>query len=73
MEKHERIVSIKTSVESSGGTEEEVADVLEMMSPAEWEQVEKLHQQLDKIRQAQIQAEQTMFIFKQFLQFINKS
>jgi hypothetical protein len=48
LDKHERIESIASSLRETGGTEEQLEEVAEMMTPPEKEAVRKIHLKLDK-------------------------
>merc|ERR1719154_630676 len=73
LDKHERIESIAASLRASGGTEEQLEEVDEMMTPPEKEAVKKIHQKLDKLSKAQAQADETLFVLKLYLKFKSKS
>eukprot|EP00090_Calanus_glacialis_P001232 TRINITY_DN10858_c0_g1_i1.p1 TRINITY_DN10858_c0_g1~~TRINITY_DN10858_c0_g1_i1.p1 ORF type:complete len:520 (+),score=189.65 TRINITY_DN10858_c0_g1_i1:34-1593(+) len=73
LDKHERIESIAASLRASGGTEEQLEEVAEMMTPPEKEAVKKIHLKLDKLSKAQAQADETLFVFKLYLNVKCKS
>jgi len=69
LEKQERIESIAASLRDGGGTEEQLAEVSEMMSPPERESAAKVHGRLDKISQAMVQTDETLFILQLYLRY----
>jgi len=73
LDKHERIESIAASLRSSGGTEEQLEEVMEMMTPPEREAVRKIQLKLDKLNKAQIQVDETLFTMSLYLHYKSKS
>jgi len=69
LDKHERVESIAASLRENGGTEEQLEEVAEMMTPPEIEAVRKIQLKLDNLSKAQIQADETLLLLKQFLHF----
>jgi len=73
LDKHERIESIAASLRETGGTEEQLEEVEEMMTPPEKEAVRKIQLKLDSLSKAQMQADDTLLLFQQFLHFTTNS
>merc|ERR1719186_1132701 len=73
LDKHERIESIAASLKASGGTEEQLEEVAEMMTPPEKEAVKKIHLKLDKLCKAQSQADETLFVLSLYLYYQTKA
>jgi len=72
MDKYERIESIAASLKASGGTEEQLEEVEEMMTPPEKEAVKKIQLKLDKLNKAQSQADETLFVLRLYLFYLSK-
>eukprot|EP00092_Neocalanus_flemingeri_P103464 GFUD01132418.1.p1 GENE.GFUD01132418.1~~GFUD01132418.1.p1 ORF type:complete len:521 (+),score=211.52 GFUD01132418.1:39-1601(+) len=69
LDKHERIETIAASLKASGGTEEQLEEVAEMMTPPEKEAVKKIHAKLDKLSEAQSQADETLSVLRLYLDY----
>merc|ERR1712096_57483 len=70
LDKHERIAA---SLKASGGTEEQLEEVAEMMTPPEKEAVKKIHLKLDKLCKAQSQADETLIVLSLYLYYQTKA
>lgn len=66
-EKHEKIERIASDIRASGGTDEQLEEVAEMMTPPEKDAVAKVYLKLEKLKKAQIQADETLFMLKLYL------
>jgi len=73
LEKHARIETLAEELLNNGGTQEQLEEVEEMMSPPEREAVSKVHQQLQKLANARIQVEETLFIIETYVKITETS
>ncbi|KAG0711414.1 DNA-directed RNA polymerase III subunit RPC3 [Chionoecetes opilio] len=66
LDKRIRVDSIVENLRQSGGTEEQVREVEEMMTEAEVKQVEKVSSTQDRLFDSEIGLDETMFILQMF-------
>ncbi|XP_045129166.1 DNA-directed RNA polymerase III subunit RPC3-like [Portunus trituberculatus] len=69
LDKRMRVDSIVENLRQSGGTEEQVREVEEMMTPAEVQQVEKVSSTQDRLFDAEIGLDETIFVLQMFLYY----
>jgi len=69
LDKQERIESIISRLQAEGGTEEQLTEVAEMLTPFEKETVGKVHRQLGKLSSSRMQVAETLFILKTHLHY----
>ena len=67
LEKQERIEAITATLRASGGNEEQLRDIQEMMSPLETEALAKVHSKLSGLSNALAQSSDTLLLLKIFL------
>ena len=69
LDKRMRVDSIVENLRQSGGTEEQVREVEEMMTAGELQQVEKVVATQDRLFDSEIGLDETMFILQMFLYY----
>lgn len=69
LDKRMRVDSIVENLRQSGGTEEQVREVEEMMTPAEVQQVEKVSSTQDRLFDSEIGLDETIFVLQMFLYY----
>ncbi|KAG0695401.1 DNA-directed RNA polymerase III subunit RPC3 [Chionoecetes opilio] len=69
LDKRIRVDSIVENLRQSGGTEEQVREVEEMMTEAEVKQVEKVSSTQDRLFDSEIGLDETMFILQMFVYY----
>lgn len=69
LDKRTRVDSIVENLRQSGGTEDQVREVEEMMTPGELQQVEKVSATQDRLFDSEIGLDETMFILQMFIYY----
>jgi len=69
LEKKERMECIRSSLKETGGTEEQLEEVEDMMSPFEKESEKKVAKRLYKLEQAAFQTDETLFTLELYLTY----
>jgi len=69
IDKRDKVEAILESVRQEGGTEEQLAEVAEMISPPEQEELARLTRRLDQIMLAQTNTQQSLFILQTCLRY----
>ncbi|KAK7078644.1 DNA-directed RNA polymerase III subunit RPC3 [Halocaridina rubra] len=66
LEKHIRVATIVENLNQSGGTEDQIQEVLDMMTPNEKEHLEQVNKIQDKLHVSEIALDDTIFILQMF-------
>ncbi|XP_050699805.1 DNA-directed RNA polymerase III subunit RPC3-like [Eriocheir sinensis] len=69
LDKRTRVESIVENLRQSGGTEEQVREVEEMLTEGEVQQVEKVTATQDRLFDAEIGLDETLFVFQMFMYY----
>jgi DNA-directed RNA polymerase III subunit RPC3 len=69
LEKYARVEGILESVRAEGGTEEQIEEVEDMLTPPEKESILKLQYRTEQLNLAQMAAAETLFILKTYLRY----
>ncbi|KAL0276330.1 UNVERIFIED_CONTAM: hypothetical protein PYX00_003922 [Menopon gallinae] len=73
LDKKQRIDAIALHMRKEGATDEQVAEIEEMITPPEITLLETIHQKVNKLSQAELQIDETLFILQLYLRFQNNN
>ncbi|PNF18354.1 DNA-directed RNA polymerase III subunit RPC3 [Cryptotermes secundus] len=69
VEKQQRIESITLTMREQGATAEQLAEIEEMLTPPEQALLEKVRTMINKLSEAELQLDETMFILQLYLSY----
>ncbi|KAK6636612.1 hypothetical protein RUM43_010274 [Polyplax serrata] len=69
LEKKQRIDAIILHMRKEGASDEQVSEIEEMVTPPELALLEKIHLNVNKVSQAELQIDETLFILQLYLNF----
>ncbi|XP_012531114.1 DNA-directed RNA polymerase III subunit RPC3 [Monomorium pharaonis] len=69
IEKQLRVQILSTNLREHGATEQQLADIAEMMTPSETEQLERAQNAIKKLTAAELQIDETLFIFSMYFRY----
>ncbi|KAM0724812.1 DNA-directed RNA polymerase III subunit RPC3 [Formica fusca] len=69
IEKQLRVQILSTNMKEHGATEQQLADIAEMMTPSETQQLEKAQNAIKKLNVTELQIDETLFLLTMYLRY----